>query len=298
MTHLVQEVEASERQACTVVGLSRSVYRREPQRPRQDQALRAELRRLRVRHPRYGVPRLTEVLCRAGWRANKKKVQRLCRDEGLLVPRLRRRRQRHGVSSAEPRRAEYVNHVWSWDFIQDQTADGRAVRILSMVDEYSRVCVALEPRRSFRARDAIRTLEQAMAEFGRPGYLRSDNGPEFIAQALQQHLATRQIGTHYITPGSPWENPFVESFHGKLRDECLNRELLGNLLEARVILGDFQQEYNTVRPHSALQYRTPMAYFTECLARRGQAASEPVPGGARPAVSPHGGPVLHPVGNP
>lgn len=268
--YLLDRGACSQRRACRLVGWPRSVYRREPQRPQQDRALRQELHRLAGQHPRYGYRRIPALLRRAGWVVNHKQVQRLWREEGLKVPTRPAHKRPRGQSTAWPTRAEQVNHVWTWDFIHDTTTDGRALRILSVLDEFSRTAVCLQVARSQPAQAVIRHLAQAMAEYGRPGYLRSDNGPEFIAHAVAAHLQQRAIGTIYITPGSPWENPYVESFHGKLRDECLNRELFGSLVEARVILADHQQEYNTRRPHSGLQYHTP-----EEILRRHRAARAP-----------------------
>jgi transposase InsO family protein len=179
------------------------------------------------------------------------------RQEGLQVSRRQRKLRRLGLSTAERQRAMRLNHVWSWDFVEDQTENGTRFRILSLIDEHTRECLALHVAWSIRAVDVITVVEAAMERYGVPEHLRSDNGPEFIAYAIQDWLAEKKVKTIYITPGSPWENAYIESFHDKLRDECLNREIFGNLLEARVVIERWRLEYNAERPHSSLGYKTP-----------------------------------------
>jgi putative transposase len=176
------------------------------------------------------------------------------------VSKKQRRMKRLGISTAERQRAERPRQVWSWDFVTDQTENGSSFRILTLLEEHTRQCLAIHPARSIRAIDAITVVEAAIARYGAPEHLRSDNGPEFIASCMQEWLKVQEIKTLYIKPGSPWENGHIESFHAKLRDECLNRELFGNLREARVILESWRVEYNERRPHSALGYRTPSDY--------------------------------------
>lgn len=209
------------------------------------------------KHPRYGYRRITALLRREGCEVNAKRIARIRREEGLKVSKKQRRTKRLGVSTAERLRAERPRQVWSWDFVADQTENGSNFRILTLIDEHTRECLATHGAWSIRAVDVITVLEAAIARYGAPEHIRSDNGPEFIAYCIQDWLAGQQIKTLYIKPGSPWENGHIESFHDKLRDECLNRELFGSLAEARVILESWRMEYNECRPHSSLGYQTP-----------------------------------------
>jgi transposase InsO family protein len=213
--------------------------------------------KLSEQHPRYGYRRITALLRRDGLAINPKQVQRLRRLGGLQVRQRQRRMRRLGLEQKERLRATSPREVWSWDFCEDQTENGTRFRILTLLDEYTRQSLAVHAGWSIRALDAITVIEAAIARYGAPQYLRSDNGPEFIAYAIQDWLKGRAIKTLYIKPGSPWENGHIESFHDKLRDECLNRELFGTLAEARVILEGWRMEYNDRRPHSSLGYRTP-----------------------------------------
>jgi len=208
-------------------------------------------------HPRYGYRRIGALLRREGQRVNPKRVQRIRRQEGLQVRKNQRATRRIGISTATRQRAQRANHVWSWDIIYDQTEAGSTLRILSLIDEYTKQCLAIEVGRSIRALDAIRVLGGAIERYGQPEHIRSDNGPEFIAEAIRQWMSTAQIKSLYIQPGSPWEQAYIESFHDKFRDECLNRELFATLAEARVIIESWRREYNQMRPHSALGYLTP-----------------------------------------
>ncbi|MCA1597154.1 MAG: IS3 family transposase [Chloroflexi bacterium] len=196
---------------------------------------------------------------------NCKRVHRLCRKLGLLVPPRRVRRRRMGAGSL-PCKAEEVNHVWSYDFVEDRTMDGRKFRVLTITDEFTRESLAIEPARSFPARAVIGVLARLFAERGAPRFVRSDNGPEFIATELCLWLAARGAGPMYIKPGSPWQNGYEESFHGKLRDECLNGECFRSVEEARIILAAYRRYYNDERPHQALGYQTPMEFRTQSLA--------------------------------
>jgi putative transposase len=204
-------------------------------------------------HPRYGYRRIGALLRREGQRVSTKCVQRIRRQEGLQV----RKPRRVGISTATRQRAQRANQVWSWDIIHDQTQAGSSLRILTLIDEYTKQSLAIEVGRSIRALDAIRVLDGAIKCYGQPEHIRSDNGPEFIAEAIRQWMSTAQIKSLYIQPGSPWEQAYIESFHDKFRDECLNRELFATLAEARVIIESWRREYNQMRPHSALGYLTP-----------------------------------------
>ena len=243
--------------ACRAVGLNRSSFYRPCRISLTNRRVHKEVLKLSEAHPRYGYRRITALLRRGGWLINSKRVQRVRRLEGMQVRRRQRRMRRVGPQQKERLRATRPRQVWSWDFVEDQTENGTRFRILTLLDEYTRQCLALHAGWSIPAVDAITVIEAAIARYGAPEYLRSDNGPEFIAYAIQDWLKERQIKTLYIRPGSPWENPYIESFHDKLRDECLNRELFGTLAEARVILESWRVEYNEDRPHSSLDHRTP-----------------------------------------
>ncbi len=216
-------------------------------------------------NPRYGYRRVWALLRREGWAVNKKRVQRLWREAGLKVPAGReRKRRRLGTSEngCTRRRAEYIDHVWSYDFAMDATEDARRLKIMHVVDEYSRECLALQTERSISAEDVVETLARLFAERGAPEHIRSDNGPEFIAVALKRWLSASGVGTLYIEPGAPWENAYSETFVSRLRDELLNREVFANVEEAKVLAEDYRGHYNHHRPHGALGYLTP-AEFAE-----------------------------------
>jgi putative transposase len=226
-------------------------------------------------HPRFGYRRIWALLRREGWRVNRKRVYRLWRRQGLKVPRRKRKKRRlgHSANGCVRLRALAKDHVWGWDFIHDRTADGRPLKWLSVVDEYTRECVALEVGRSLTASRVVQILAGLFGERGAPVHVRSDNGPEFIAQAIRSWLSGAGVETLYIEPGAPWENGYAESFHSKLRDELLEREEFTSLLEARALGRAYRGEYNTARPHSALGYRTPAEFAAGC-ARRGGPGEE------------------------
>ena len=255
-------------QACRALGLARSSFYLASQRRPESQTMDKEIKALSQKHPRYGYRRITAVLRREGHEVNAKRVQRVRRLEGLQVSRKQRRMRRVGESTAERQRAAHRGHVWSWDFVEDQTEHGTRFRVLTLIDEFTRECLAVHVGWSIRAVDVITVVEAAMERFGVPEHLRSDNGPEFIAYAIQDWLRGKGVKTIYITPGSPWENAYIESFHDKLRDECLNRELFGSLLEAQVIIEQWRVEYNGLRPHSALGYQTPDEFAARIDASR------------------------------
>jgi len=255
----------SRRAACRILRLARSTYGYRGRAPTPaENRLRERLQELALKHPRYGYRRITALLRQEGWRVGKRHIQRLRRAEGLRVPPSRRKQVRRGVSTGLPTTATHRGHVWTWDFIADATVRGGALRILTILDEYTRECHVLRVDRAMRSADVLAWLQKAIEEQGAPAYLRSDNGSEFIARIVQRWLAENQIKTIYIEPGSPWQNGFVESFHGKFRDECLNREQLWTLTEARVVISDYRCEYNQLRPHSRLGYLSP-ARFVEQL---------------------------------
>ena len=225
------------------------------------------------RHPRYGYRRIWALLRRDGWRVNRKRVYRLWRQQGLKVPRKQRKKRRLGCSanSCVRRPAEHKGHVWAWDFLHDRTADGRPLKWFTLVDEYTRECLALEVDRGMTARAVGAVLAGVVRGRGAPAHIRSDNGPEFIAKAIRAWMAEAGLETLYIDPGAPWENGYAESFNSKVRDELLNAEELGSVLEAKVLAKEWRQEYNHVRPHSSLGYRTP-AEFGAMVPRADSAA--------------------------
>ena len=258
-----QELKVSERRACTTIRQPRSTQRYRGRQRSKDAALAAELRRISAAHPRVGYRMATALLRRAGLEINAKRVQRLWRQEGLKVPRRQRKRQRLGNSESGTQRlrAERVDHVWSYDFVFDQTGDGQRLKWLPICDESSRELVALEVERRMEAKDVIRILDAAVIERGGPPQvIRSDNGPEFVALAVQDWIARRGFATLYIQPGSPWQNAYSESFNSRFRDEFLNRELFGGLTEAKVLGKDYRRDSNTRRPRSSLDYQTPAEY--------------------------------------
>lgn len=252
-------------QACRALGLARSSYYRNSTLSQESRQLHGQIMDLSQKHPRYGYRRVTAVLRRRGREINAKRVQRVRRQEGLQVSRRQRKLRRWGVSTAQRQRASQTNEVWSWDFVEDQTENGTRFRVLTLIDEHTRQCLATHVDWSIRAVDVITVVEAARARYGTPRHLRSDNGPEFIAYAIQDWLKEKNVQTIYITPGSPWENAYIESFHDKLRDECLNREIFGSLWEARVVIEQWRLEYNTERPHSSLGYRTPAEFAGRAL---------------------------------
>jgi putative transposase len=251
----------SGRAACRILHLARSTfwYRGRPPSPQQQRLLK-RMRELSDQYPRYGYRRIAALLRQEGWPVGKRHIQRLRRSAGLRVPPTKRKRFRHGVSTGLPMKARQRGEVWTWDFIADATVRGGALRMLTILDEYTRECHVLRADRALKAQDVLEWLGKAIEAHGAPKYLRSDNGPEFIAREVQRWLAEHEIKTLYIDPGSPWQNGFVESFHGRFRDECLNREQLWTLTEARVVVEDYRRRYNHIRPHSKLGYQSPARF--------------------------------------
>ena len=261
--HLRETFGISERRACRVLNQSRSSQRRVSTKVGKDAALVERMVALSRENPRYGYRRVWALLRREGWAVNKKRVQRLWREAGLKVPAGRERKRRRLGSSENGctrRRAEYIDHVWSYDFAMDATEDGRRLKVMPIVDEYGRECLALEMERSITAKDVVGTLDRLFTERGEPDYIRSDNGPEFIADAIKSWLAASGVETLYIEPGAPWENAYSETFISRLRDELLDREAFANLTEAQVLAGDYREHYNHSRPHGALGYLTPAEF--------------------------------------
>ncbi len=259
VTHLEAVLEVPQRRACQVIAQPRSTQRYRGRKRGKDAALAAELRRISAAHPRAGYRMATALLRRAGMEINPKRVQRLWRQEGLRVPRRQRKRQRLGNSESGTQRlrAERVNHVWSYDFVFDQTEDGRRLKWLPICDEFSRELVALEVERRMEAKDVIRILDEAVIARGSaPEFIRSDNGPEFVALAVQDWIARRKFKTLYIKSGSLWQNAYSESFNSRFRDEFLNREAFVSVLEAKVLGKQHRLRHNHERPHSSLSCQT------------------------------------------
>ena len=214
---------------------------------------------LATTYGRYGYRRVTALLRREGWRVNHKRVERLWRREGLKVPQKQPKRGRLWLNdgSCVRLRPEYRNHVWSYDFVFDRTRDGRPLRMLTIVDEFTRECLAIDVERRLGSSDVLERLADLFVRHGTPEYIRSDNGPEFTAHAVRRWLGRVGVRTLFIEPGSPWENGYVESFNGKLRDELLNGELFYTLTEAKILIEKWRRMYNEIRPHSSLGYRPP-----------------------------------------
>ena len=202
------------------------------------------------------------MLHREGQKVNAKRVYRLWRENGLSHRPKARKRRRIGSSknSCVRLKPSFPNHVWSYDFLFDATADGRRLKCMPIIDEYTRECLVLEVGRSITSTDIVDVLDRLIGKRGAPSFIRSDNGPEFVANAVRTHLADLDVETRFIAPGAPWENGYIESFNGTLRNELLSREVFGHLLEARVLGSQYRQEYNSERPHSSLDYRTPADY--------------------------------------
>ena len=258
---LLVERTISQRRACVLLDLSRSSCRYRLH-PRAAGPVVEHLKELAHRYPRYGYRRLTALLRRQGQQINPKRVRRLWKQLGLSLGQRPKRKRRRGLGQV-PQQAQFPNHVWTYDFLQDACVNGQKLRLLTVVDEFTRECLAIEVAGSFNAGQVIGVLEILIAQHGAPPFLRSDNGPEFIAQALQQWLGDKVIATFYIEPGSPWQNAYGESFNGKFRDECLNMELFLNRNQAHGIIQNFRQLYNTGRPHSSLEYKTPAEFKAE-----------------------------------
>jgi len=249
----------SERRACRVLDQHRSVQRYAST-PRDDEdALTASVVSLASWYGRYGYRRVTALLQHAGWEVNHKRVERIWRREGLKVPQKQPKRGRLWLNdgSCVRLRPEYTDHVWAYDFVADRTHDGKPLRMLTVVNEYSRECLAIVPGRALKSEDVIETLADLFVERGAPEHIRSDNGPELCSRAVREWLKGLGVETLFIEPGSPWENGYNESFNGKLRDEFLNREVFYTLEEAKVLIENWRREYNTVRPHSSLGYWPP-----------------------------------------
>jgi transposase InsO family protein len=255
----VAKLSVSERFACKVLGQHRSTQRKKPRGRAGEEALTADIVRLASRYGRYGYRRITAMLRSEGWTVNAKRVERIWRREGLKVPQKQPKKGRLWLNdgSCIRLRPERPNHVWSYDFVEGRTHDGRKFRMLNIIDEFTRECLAIRIDRKLNSTDVIDLLSDLFILRGVPGHVRSDNGPEFIAKAVREWIAAVGAKTAFIEPGSPWGNGYCESFNSKLRDELLNGEIFYSLAEAKVIIEAWRRYYNTERPHSSLGYKPP-----------------------------------------
>ncbi len=249
----------SERRACMVLGQHRSTQRKLPQGRADEDALTRTIIQLASRFGRYGYRRIHWLLEQDGWSVSLKRVKRIWRREGLKVPQKQPKRGRSWLNdgSCIRLRPTHKNHVWSYDFVMDRTHDGKAFRMLCVIDEFTRECLAIHVKRKLNSQDVLHVLGKLFLQYGPPEHIRSDNGSEFVAEAVREWLGRLQVKTLYIEPGSPWENGYCESFNGKLRDECLNREIFYTLKEAQILIEQWRIFYNTERPHSSLGYKPP-----------------------------------------
>lgn len=235
------------------------MQRYKPEKPDDEVELRADIVRLASRYGRYGYRRITALLKAEGWHVNHKRVERIWREEGLRVPKKQVKKGRLYLNDGSCVRLRpcWENHVWSYDFVSDRLANGKKFRMLTVIDEFTRKCLAIQVDRSLKSDDVLGVLADLFTKEGLPDYIRSDNGAEFTAKAVRSWLAKLKVKTAYITPGSPWGNGFNERFNGSLRDESLNGELFYTVLEAKVVIENWRKHYNQVRPHSSLGYQPP-----------------------------------------
>jgi len=226
--------------------------------------LRQHIHRLSEQYPRFGYRKLYYLLKDEQWRVNRETVRRIRKQDGLQVLKKEQKRRAVGASTTTPTRAAHPNHVWSYDFVHDETTDGRRLKGLTVLDAYTRAGLAIDCARSMTSGDVVQVLQRLFAQRGAPVYIKSDNGPECMAQRVTTWLRTQRVDTHFIAPGSPWENGHNESFNGVFRDGCLNRWLFTSVSEARRIITHWLEEYNSVRPHGALKGLTPRAFAVQC----------------------------------
>ena len=288
MDHVRAELGLSERRVCRVLGQHRSTQRKIPTTPDDEAALTADIIALATQYGRYGDRRITALLREACWRVTRKRVERIWRQEGLKVPHKQPKKGRLWLNdgSCIRLRPEYPNHVWSYDFVEDRTHDGRKFRRLNIIDEFTRECLAIRVSRKLKAVDVIDVLSDLFILRGVPGHIRSDNGSEFVATAVREWITDVGAKTAYIEPGSPWENGYCESFNSKLRDELLKGEIFYTLKEAQIVIENGRRHYNTIRPHSSLGYKPPAPEAVLWPAAQPQPAPP-----ATPAVAPR--PIMH-----
>jgi putative transposase len=269
-------LKLSERRICRVLGQHRSTQRRVPTGPDDEERLTADIVELARRHGRLGYRKIAEMLrSTAGWIVNDKRVERIWRREGLKVPAKQSKQGRiwFADGSCIRLRAERPNHVWSYDFVEDRTHDGRKYRMLNLIDEFTHECLAIRVDRKLKSADVIDVLSDQFVLRGVPEHIRSDNGPEFVAKAVRDWIGAVGVKTAYIERGSPWENGFIESFNARLRDELLDGEIFYSLAEARIVIESWRRHYNTERPHGSLGYKPPApeVFIPAFAARAGSA---------------------------
>ena len=259
MISVLKTLTVSERRACRVIEQNRATQRKMINVSSKEEQLIARIIELATRYGRYGYRRITALLKQEGWQVNHKRVERIWRMEGLKVPQKQPKRGRLWLNdgSCVRLRPQHKDHVWSYDFVMARTSDGRSFRILTLIDEYTRECLATMVARKITSQDVIDQLFNLFVLKGIPEHIRSDNGTEFTAREIRNWLSRLGVKTLFIEPGSPWENGYIESFNGKLRDELLNGEIFTTLIEAKVLIEQWRREYNQVRPHSSLGYRPP-----------------------------------------
>ncbi len=258
--HLVEAHELSQRRACQTSGIGRSTVRYQLRGRAQEAEMTATVRDYAQRYPQHGYRHVTALMQRDGHAVNHKRIERLWRQEGLQLPRRKIVKRRYGEKGEVKRRAAYPNQVWSYDFTEDRTERGHKLRVLTVLDEYTRECLMTLVARSIPSDRVLDVLKWLFATRGVPEHLRSDNGSEFIAHKVKAWLKTSRCQTIYIDPGHPWENPFIERFIGTLRRECLDRYIFDTLAEAQHLIEQWREEYNRHRPHSSLDYLTPMEF--------------------------------------
>jgi transposase InsO family protein len=277
VAHLRRVFEVGERRACRVMEQPRNTQRYDRKQPMKDRALTAAIHRLARSEIRAGYRGVTRLLRREGCLVNEKRVHRIWKQEGLKVPGRPARKRARGSSdnSIQRQAATRLNQVWTYDFVHDQTDDGGRLKWLPIVDEYSRELLSVEVARSLTAEDVVRDLERLVRQRGVPEFIRSDNGPEFVARAVRDWIEEKGFKTCFIEPGSPWQNAYIESFNSRFRDEFLNLEVFGSLLEAKMLGEEQRYKYNHQRPHSSLGDLTPAEFASRCPSALRPTASAP-----------------------
>jgi transposase InsO family protein len=257
--YLIERYKVSERHACKVVALSRSTYRDRPSQVARIE-LAGEITRLSYQYDRFGYRKIHVLLVNDGWRVSRETVRLIRKREGLQVRKKQHKKRLLGQSTTQLKQAEYPNHVWSYDFVFDQSEDGRTLKHLTIVDEFTKEGLMIEVQRSITSTTVIRCLDFLFDVYGTPACIKSDNGPEFVARQVQTWLKQKHVDVHYIDPGSPWQNGHCESFNGVFRDGCLNKWSFYSIAEARRVIEQWLDEYNTIRPHGAINMMTPRAF--------------------------------------
>ena len=260
LEEIVEKLKVSERRACKVLEQPRSTQRKKQKEKPDEAQLTEDIIKLAKDYGRYGYRRITALLKQQGWQVNHKRVERIWRREGLKIPQKQPKRRRLWFNDGSCVRLKplYKNHVWSYDFVFDRTSDGKVIKMLNVLDEYSRECLSNYVDRKLTSTEVLYKLSELFIINGVPDYIRSDNGSEFVAKELRKWLQRIGVKTAYIEPGSPWENGYIESFNGKLRDELLNGEIFDTILEAKVLTEMWRKHYNNIRPHSSLNFSPPV----------------------------------------